>query len=203
MSTIKLSLRKHCPPGQNPVCEASGRQGLGPLGFAEPDPTYAEFTTGVALLETGFNVAVAGRKEAQRLTQVQNDLEAALDALLTKQTGYVQDKVLGGPVKIKAADLDVRDAAAAVGDLPVPDFTATSGDHDGEIDLSWNRVRGARSYLIEQSPDGQAWKSAGVSTKSSFTVAGLTSGARMWFRVAAIGAAGQGPWSDPASKVVP
>jgi hypothetical protein len=42
-----------------------------------------------------------------------------------------------------------------------------------------------------------------VVTKSSATVTGLTSGQRVGFRVAAIGAAGQGPWSDPATQIVP
>ena len=40
--------------------------------------------------------------------------------------------------------------------------------------------------------------------KPSGTIVGLTSGARMWVRVRAIGAAPQpGPWSDPAAKTVP
>ena len=39
------------------------------------------------------------------------------------------------------------------------------------------------------------------STKSKCTLANLTAGTRYWFRVAAAGAAGQGPWSDPATKM--
>jgi len=38
---------------------------------------------------------------------------------------------------------------------------------------------------------------------SSATVPGLTSGTRYWFRVAGVGTAGQGAWSDPATKVAP
>jgi hypothetical protein len=40
-----------------------------------------------------------------------------------------------------------------------------------------------------------------TATKSKATVTGLTSGTRYWFRVAAIGSAGQGPWSDPATAI--
>ncbi|MFZ2640707.1 MAG: fibronectin type III domain-containing protein [Verrucomicrobiia bacterium] len=36
------------------------------------------------------------------------------------------------------------------------------------------------------------WRQAGVTTHSSFTVKGLTSGTKHWFRVAANGTAGQG-----------
>jgi len=46
-----------------------------------------------------------------------------------------------------------------------------------------------------------SWTLGVVSTKSSATLSGLTSGTKYWFRVAAIGAAGQGAWSDPATKM--
>lgn len=34
-------------------------------------------------------------------------------------------------------------------------------------------------------------------------VEGLSSGKQYWFQVCAVGTAGLGPWSDPATKVVP
>jgi len=40
-------------------------------------------------------------------------------------------------------------------------------------------------------------------TKSKTAVTELTSGARMWARVRAVNAAGQGAWSDVATKIVP
>ena len=43
------------------------------------------------------------------------------------------------------------------------------------------------------------WTSSRVVNKNRATVPGLTSGQRAWFRVAA----GQGPASDPATKIVP
>jgi len=43
----------------------------------------------------------------------------------------------------------------------------------------------------------------GVSTKSNFTAEGLNSGARYWFRVAAVNNNGQSGWSDPATKIAP
>jgi hypothetical protein len=66
--------------------------------------------------------------------------------------------------------------------------------------------RGLKSYIGEQTEDpaGQTgWTHAFVVTKSSASVPGLISGKRYWFRVTALGAAGQGPWSDPATKVAP
>jgi len=39
-------------------------------------------------------------------------------------------------------------------------------------------------------------------TKSNTTITGLTSGQQYWFQVAALATAGQGPWSDRATKMV-
>ena len=83
---------------------------------------------------------------------------------------------------------------------------STIGDHDGQLDLSWDPVSGARSYVIEQSsdpPTTTGWTHAGVSTKSSTTVDGLRSGTRYWFRVAAVGPGGQSGWSDPSTTIAP
>jgi hypothetical protein len=85
-------------------------------------------------------------------------------------------------------------------------LVATSALHDGEIDLSWDMVTGAMTHVIEKSPDpptATSWTHAGVSIKSEMTISGLTSGARYWFRVAAVGTSGQSGWSDPATKIAP
>ena len=65
-------------------------------------------------------------------------------------------------------------------------------------------VGGAKSYCVEQraneaSPD--AWTLATTSTKAKATVKGLVSGRKYWFRVAAIGSAGQGAWSETVGMV--
>jgi hypothetical protein len=108
---------------------------------------------------------------------------------------------------IQSAGMDVRAAPGASAIPAQPQaLGATAGDHDGQMDLSWDPVISATSYVIEFSPDpptGTSWKHLGVSTKSSFTVTDLVSGSRVWFRVAAVNAAGQSGWSDPATKIVP
>ena len=68
-------------------------------------------------------------------------------------------------------------------------------------------VRGAKSYEIQISadpPTPTSWTAKMTASKSSATIQGLTSGAKLWARVRAVGADNQpGPWSDPATKVVP
>ena len=94
---------------------------------------------------------------------------------------------------------------SSVPDMP-QSLSATAGDHDGEIDLSWKAVPKARSYTIEASLDPAtptSWTHAGIATSASKTVTNLTSGKRYWFRVAAVSAGGQSGWSEHATKVVP
>ncbi|MFM8469931.1 MAG: fibronectin type III domain-containing protein [Limisphaerales bacterium] len=103
--------------------------------------------------------------------------------------------------------MEVRDPAAPIGDLPAPgNISATEGDHDGEIDAHWNRVKGAKSYVTQRTTtptDAASWGNPVISTKSKVSLTGLVTGTKYYLRVAAIGAAGQGAWSELASQVAP
>ena len=138
---------------------------------------------------------------------MQNQKEEALDGVLGQLANYVESISGGDETKITSAGMDVRAAQTATGDLPAPETLATStGDRDGELDLSWDKVNKARSYIVERSPDpptAVSWQHAAVATRSQTTIGGLTSGTKYWFRVAAIGPNGQSPWSNPAAKIAP
>ncbi|RPI16143.1 MAG: fibronectin type III domain-containing protein [Ignavibacteriae bacterium] len=85
-------------------------------------------------------------------------------------------------------------------------LTATSGDTEGEIDLTWEPVAGAHTYLIQKSIDKiepLKWIHEDIITKSSYTITKLKSSRKYWFRIAAIGSMGQGPWSEPVLKKAP
>ena len=128
---------------------------------------------------------------------------------MTQLAAYVESVAGDDETKIHSAGMDTKSSGKgpSTSQPTVPQaLTATAGDHDGEIDLSWDTVPKAKSYIIEISPDpptDKSWGHAGVSTKSSFTATGLTPGTRYWFRVAAVGTGGQSGWSDPAMKIAP
>lgn len=175
--------------------------------FPTPEPPLADITSAVNALEAAYNEANAARQNAVSLTSVMDDKEQSLNALIAKLANYVENKSDGDQAKIQSAGMLVRSKPVPIGALPAPEnLIATAGDGECEIDLSWNPVRGANGYPIEYCEDPitpTGWKPAGVSTKSSHIVKGLTSGKKYWFKVAAVGAAGQGPWSDPATKYAP
>lgn len=74
----------------------------------------------------------------------------------------------------------------------IASLTATLGDSSGEIDLTWDRVAAAKSYVLETAINGGSlldWKYAMVSTKSKAELTSLQTGIKYQMRVAAIGSA--------------
>ncbi len=69
----------------------------------------------------------------------------------------------------------------------VHDLSANAGDTHGEIDLSWDPVRGASGYEIEISTDlggGGPWEPCTATTASRATIGQLENSTRdYWFRV--------------------
>lgn len=179
----------------------------GNTNFPTPTPTLSQVTTAIDELETADNDARAARTEAERRTDVRDQMEDELAQYITRLGGYVESVAGGNEALITLAAFEVRSerttdtsAPAAPGTL-----TATAGDDGGEIELSWDAVRGARSYLVERATDPQAgpWAMAGVAPRSSLVISGLESGRRYYFRVAAVTLNGQSPWSNHAVKVAP
>jgi hypothetical protein len=85
-------------------------------------------------------------------------------------------------------------------------LVVTAGDHDRTLDAACDPVAKARSCVWEvttMDPVAGPYVPAGPTTASRTTLTGLTSGTRVWVRVAAVGSKGIGPWSESVSKLVP
>ena len=149
----------------------------------------------------------AARQSAITKTNILHDKETALEVLLRQLAGYVESVAGEDEPKILSAGMSLRSLAVSTLAATTPSgLSATEGDHEGEIDLGWDKVNTAKSYEIERSPDppiATSWAHQGVSLKSSFTVSGLVSGTRYWFRVRSVSSSGPSGWSDPATKIAP
>ena len=114
----------------------------------------------------------------------------------------------GDATKILSSGFNVAGTGSPAG-IPaqVQNLALTAGDNAGEIDAQWDPVTGGKiTYEIQTSPDPMtptSWTNQPRSTKSKTAVMGLTSGARVWVRVRATNSAGEGAWSDPATKIIP
>lgn len=207
MAQIKLNFSRLSIPEKVARARQIAAAMTGNVNFPTPTPALDLITDAADALEQAAAATQAARQNAKAKTTFQNGREDALDKLIAKAVGYVTAVAGGAELIIQSAAMDVR-ATPGTGTIPSQPqgLSATASDSDGAMDLSWDPVSEAASYAIEKSPDpptASSWTHAGVSTRSTFTVTGLQSGARLWFRVAAVNAAGQGAWSDPATKTVP
>ena len=207
MAQVKLNLQALTIPEKVQKMRQIVTAMTGNANFPTPDPTLVALSDGADALEAAYNVAQAARETAKQKTDLQDAANAAANTLLTAEGNYVQSKSGGDLVKIQSAGMDVRAEAAPIGDLPAPgNVSASEGDHDGEIDIHWNRVRGAKSYVVQYTTTpttAASWVNGPIATKTKATVTGLNSATKYYLRVAGIGAAGQGAFSELASQVAP
>lgn len=81
---------------------------------------------------------------------------------------------------------------------------AVQSDNSGEVNLIWQPVRLAGSYIVQVSSsmkNERYWKHADIVSHSKYTVTGLKSGRKYNFRIAAITPDGQQCWSEPVSQI--
>jgi hypothetical protein len=208
MAKIKLNLSTLSIPEKLGKAQQIAAALTGNASFATPSPSLSNITLATNDLSNAYSEAQAARQGAKEKTSAQNQKEDALDQLLTQLAAYVESVAGSNEQLILSAGMDMRAPPTPATDPPgqPPAVTPTASDRDGEIDLSWDMVTGAKSYVIDKSADpvtSTSWSHAGVSTKSNYTAQGLTSGTRYWFRIAAVNHNGQSGWSDPATKIAP
>jgi hypothetical protein len=209
MAKVKLALSKLTPDELVGLANQIKTAMTGNANFTTPNPTLASVGTAITTATT----KIAAQKAAVlAASQATGDRDAALDALkvlLTSLASYVQNTTGGDAVKIQSAGMSVKADVAPIGALAqAQNLALTAGDNDGELDASWDPVRGAKSYQVQTSPDpitGTSWHDVAPVSKSRKTLPGLNSGDRVWVRVRAIAPKEEnnGPWSDPAVKTVP
>ena len=178
----------------------------GNANFTTPSPSAAAFLTLHNNFQSAFDTAELAAATAKQKTELKDVARAALSQGLSQRGSYVDLTSAGDEAKILTSNFPVREPATPIGALPAPlDFLATMGDMPGELDLVWSAVHGAKSYVIQLSPYAtpRVWAQSTIVTASKATVGGCTPGELCVFRVAAVGAAGQGPWSDESVKMSP
>jgi hypothetical protein len=179
----------------------------GNASFATPTPTLTAFGTLITTAQTKLSASDNAQTTAKQTTADKDTAIAALLAAVSQLATYVDLTAAGDEGKIRSAGMDVRSArTAATTPAQVMNLSITTGDNPGELDLQWDPAPGTKTYEVQTSPDpvtANSWAGQGSVTKSKSVVTGLTSGAKIWARVRATNPAGQGPWSQLATKIVP
>ncbi|HEX3228028.1 MAG TPA: fibronectin type III domain-containing protein [Pyrinomonadaceae bacterium] len=208
MPKVKLNISRLSITQKIARCRQIITAMTGNPNFPSPNPTLNAINTAIDEVEEAFHASQTARQEAKTKTSVLSDKDDVLSGLMVQLAAHVESVAGSDEAKIRSAGMDTKATASAPTEITEPpaNLSATAGDRDGEIDLAWEAISGAKSYVLERSPDpatAASWTHAGVSTKSSHTINGLTSGTRYWFRVAAVNGIGQSGWSDPAVKIAP
>jgi hypothetical protein len=201
MAKAKLGFSELSVPQKIVKARLFVTQLTGNENFPNPDPTLQQISDAATALEKAYNEAQDGGKTKIATAKA---AEEALDKIIDLFVDYVQFASKGDETIIRSSGLDVRSAKSAPQDLPMVTNLATETTlNDGEIHLSWDRISNSKVYKIETSADGSTnWQHIGESTKAAITLTHLASGSKPWFRVAAVGAKGQGTWSDPVKGLV-
>jgi len=177
--------------------------------FPSPPITMADFESNVLRLEITSKAAFQG---GVARTAERNDSLAVVNGDIRALRGYVDSVARGDLILVLRSGFEPSRIPRPVGMLPEPqNLRAKPGDHPGTVNLRWRNVKGGDSYqlqvreelpLRDTSEEGklvkEAWRDLPSTTRTTMEVTGLQSLRYYWFRVAALGSAGLGPWSDPA-----
>ena len=207
MAKVKLNLNNLPDAEVIQQCNNIKTAMTGNANFTTPTPTLTAFGTLITTATTKLTSADNAQTAAKQATADKDTAIAALLASASQLSTYVDLIANGDQSKVLSAGMQVRSAATpTTAPNRVMNLAITSGDSAGELDLQWDTIPGAKTYEIQTSPDpmtATSWTSQPSVTKSKAVILGLTSGARVWMRVRAVNSAGQGAWSDPATKIVP
>ena len=172
-----------------------------------PNPPLSTLQHFIAVAESSTDAYEAERAILRNKKNLRDEAVKALCNGLRLEADTVQAATGGDPDKMETAGFRAGKRPSPVG-IPaqVTRLVLEAGPIEGTLKACWKPVRGVKVYEIETSPDpigANTWTYKGTATKAKATINSFTSGTRIWLHVRAIGAAGPGPWSDPAVKTVP
>ncbi len=202
MSQIKLDFKNKTPEELVGIFTEIINAMTGNANYPTPNPTLAAITASRDTLQAKINDVKAKENLWRAAIAARDVQEDSTIMLFTQLASYVQNASGGDEVKILSSGYSVRSTASSTPLTAPQDLRASVGDNEGDIDLIWDRVRNASSYQVEckEYTDTATWQPVKTVTKSRLTVENLIPGKLYVFRVRAIGAQGQGPWSDEAVK---
>jgi len=206
MSLIKLGLADLSVPDKIQYGYSVGQALDGNPNYPNSAALRTSLMAATDKLSASYTDAQTARQIAKSKTSIQDDDTVAFDGVMGDVARYVQTESDGDKAKIESAGFSVRADRTPPVVLPAPtDVQAVASEFAGSADLSWNLDREARLFLIERAEDAAdlVFHPIATATKKSASVNSMVSQRKYWFRIAAAGPAGQGPWSDPVALFAP
>ena len=171
-----------------------------------PNPPFATCIAGNGAIEANLDAIDNTEKALDQLRLTREQLLATGLTNYTALGGSVQSFSLGDPAVITAKGYDVAATPTPLPPVGRPqNLVLTHGDHDGSVDVAWNRDPSSHTNEVHVSPDPMTPTSFvpnQVTNKSSCTILGQPAGGKIWVRVRGNDGNGAGDWSDPAGIIV-
>jgi hypothetical protein len=204
MATLKKGTSRLTPTEMVDKARLVEQRMDGNAAFPNPTPSLTAIATAREALEAAITAAMDGGRTA---TAIRRHRFKELKQLLDQLAGYVSSIAEGNELAILSCGFEVRrNGPPAAEPAPPKGLEASLSAHPGRAELSWQPVKEALTYHVQVnrvSPDdASAWELVGVTTRSRTSLSGLASARVHWFRVAAIGTKGMGPWSDVAHTLI-
>jgi len=167
--------------------------------FTNPTPPISTLATTREALEVAYTSAEDGGL-VQR--QERDTLEATYKQQLLQLADYVAMQVSNDEELMERSGFELTKVKEKVGPLPmVAGLKKSYPALSGALNMRWKVLRGAYAYVIQHKEYGtEEWTSTNVS-RASTTISSLVPQKKYVFRVAGVGAAGQGPWSDEITAI--
>lgn len=206
MAKVKLGLKFMTTPekiqdGRKIVIDMTGN-----LTYPTPNPALPSITTIIDNMEGAYNDVQGAKLALADKTATLLNIEKEYDLNITLLANYVNNTSNGDANKIMSAGMRI---ASGPTPQPIPAQVVIQDVKDvssGKLEIRWKKVLNARTYSVQINTDindPAKWTLLQIVTKTKCLADSLTSGQKYWFRVQAIGTAGEGAWSDPYVKYAP
>lgn len=173
------------------------------LGWPAGAPTLANVTAH----KTTFDTAMTATNTAFNAWKVAIQAENAAALVCTNDMKGIDETtdMLYGPSGAQKNNFGLTPKGAAIAPLhKLTDIKVKDGIPASSILFDWENIEGA-TYEVQWFTDAALTQMVGsaVSTRSDFTITGLTSGTQYWMHVRPQRGGQTAEWSDPATRVAP
>ncbi len=169
-------------------------------------PTDAQFQLVQDNLQQTSDAAAAAESSWKAAINTRDSAMAEWDLKMTARAANCESVTPNDLVALSTTGLPLRTNPTPVGPLPPPgNLRASMSEMEGQIDLVWDAVHGASSYIVDckEHDTPQSWQQVKVVKQVRCASTDHTPGKIYAFRVRALGPQGEGPWSDEAVKMSP
>ncbi len=169
-------------------------------------PTPVPAITVVADSSDAYTSALIAASTGNRADiAVKNQARQDLEELLRLLASYINFTAAGDRSKLLTTGYDVSKEKAPVIITKPENITVTNGMNAGDLVVSVNAVKGAKSYVHEYANETDFaagnWQSVTASQRK-YVFSELEPGKKYYCRVAAVGARDQVVYSDPMARIV-